>query len=235
MSDTNEKDALVAANKEVKQRMGISARGRDDGQLGIGTDAAISLMEKAVSDLKSVKSAKHVARNKGPTGRKKGGQPGNKNAGGGATAKGGIYLNAPSIEDFDRRFPHYSRSLGKADAKEEVALTRAMLMNVIAGKDPLGFGVVEEPELLNAYVRDMLMLNNRAQEMYLKQERDRRERLEKENASRGMNIQFTTEAMNAMNGMAEAQDVGMSPEELMQQARERIEEQEAARAEAENG
>ena len=39
--------------------------------------------------------------------------------------------------------------------------------------------------------------------------------------------------MNAMNGIAEAQDVGVSPEELMTQARERIEEREAARAAAE--
>jgi aspartate kinase len=52
-------------------------------------------------------------------------------------------------------------------------------------------------------------------------------------AKAGINIQFTAEAMNAMNGIAEAQDVGVSPEELMAQARERIEEREAAKAAAE--
>ena len=79
----------------------------------------------------------------------------------------------------------------------------------------------------------MLMLNLKAQERLEKQEKERREQEAKAGAKAGINIQFTAEAMNAMNGIAEAQDVGVSPEELMTQARERIEEREAARAAAE--
>ena len=213
-------------NKDVKRQMGIPLQGYDSKSMG--EDSAVNIM-KAAAESAPYKQD----RTKGAPKKKRGGQPGNKNAGGGASFKQGLYANFVGVEHMERRFKNYSKALGKASALEEVALTRAMIANILQGMDPLGCGKIEEPELLNAYARDMLMLNLKAQERLEKQEKERREQEAKAGAKAGINIQFTAEAMNAMNGIAEAQDVGVSPEELMTQARERIEEREAARAAAE--
>lgn len=213
-------------NKDVKKQMGIPLFGYENE--GLAGDSAANVMKSAIETVPYKQD-----RRKGAPKKKRGGQPGNKNAGGGASFKTGLYANFVGVEQMEKRFSGYSKALGKASALEEVALTRAMIANILQGKDPLGCGPIEEPELLNAYARDMLMLNLKAQERLEKQEKERREQEAKAGAKAGINIQFTAEAMNAMNGIAEAQDVGVSPEELMAQARERIEEREAAKAAAE--
>lgn len=213
-------------NKDVKKQMGIPLFGYENE--GLAGDSAANVMKSAIETVPYKQDRRKDAPKK-----KRGGQPGNKNAGGGASFKQGLYANFVGVEQMERRFSGYSKALGKASALEEVALTRAMIANILQGKDPLGCGRIEEPELLNAYARDMLMLNLKAQERLEKQEKERREQEAKAGAKAGINIQFTAEAMNAMNGIAEAQDVGVSPEELMAQARERIEEREAAKAAAE--
>lgn len=212
-------------NRDVKKQMGIPASGVE-GE-GLREDSLARVMAAAVETVPYKQDRK-----KGAPKKKSGAQPGNKNAGGGATSKKGLYANFVGVEQMEHRFKGYSKALGKASALEEVALTRAMIANLLQGKDPMGCGKINEPELLNAYMRDMLMLNLKAQERLDKQEKERREREDRADAKAGFNVQFTTEAMNAMNGIAEAQDVGVSPEELMAQARERIEEQEAAKAAA---
>lgn len=151
-----------------------------------------------------------------PSTRKPGGQPGNRNAGGGKTKKLGVYANGMPIEKFEERFNHFSTALGRADAKEEVALTRAMLMNILKGYDPLGGEKIEEPELLNGYMRDVMMLNIKAQELYLKQETRKLEQQEKAGAKAGIEIRMSAEMEGALASMGEAQaDYGAVSAESM--------------------
>ena len=206
--------------------MGITPTGEDCD--GLGTASIGKVLEKA-AELAPYKRT----RSKGTPKKKRGGQPGNKNAGGGASYKKGLYANLVGVDRMTSRFQHYSKALGKASALEEVALTRAMIANLLSGKDPLGYGEMEDPELLAGYLRDFLILNLKAQERFEKQEAKRLEREEREGANGGLDIRFTAEAMAAMNGIADGQDVGVSAEELMAQARVRVDEMEAARAAAE--
>lgn len=220
----------VDENKLIKARMGLNVTGDNASEYGgLGEDSMAQLMEKATA----ATAKKKRDRSKNAPKRKRGGQPGNKNAGGGATAKGGIYLNALGQKQFESRFQGYSKALGKASAMEEVAVIRAMLMNLLRGLDPMGIGPIDDPELLTAYTRDMLTLFVKAKDLAIKEEAKRLEQEEKKGRNAGIRIQFTSEMDKALNGMVDAQDgVGVSAEELMKQAQERIETLEAEKAAA---
>lgn len=227
MSD-GKRRTVADEDKLVKARMGLRVDGRDTGDgVALGRNAMAELMEKAAAA--TIKQSRATKRANGK--KKRGGQPGNKNAG---LGKGGIYAAALGEEKFKAQFNGYSKALGRYGAQEELALARAMQMNILSGKDPLGMGEIDDPELLNAYSNSVAVLTMKALELKLKEEKQNAERADKEGAKRGMDIQFTAEAMDAMNGIADGQeDVGVSAEELMAQARVRVDEMEAARAAAE--
>ena len=194
MSNTTNKPKVSEGFNAVKEQMGVRSGGPEN---NLGINSMGSVLEKAAKSTKRKRGKNAIP------GRKRGGQPGNKNAVSGNAKRPGIYA---SLSAFQERFDHYSKALGKATALEEVALTRAMMMNLLDGKDPLGCGEIEDPEILNAYARDMVMLSIKAQELYMKQEAKRIEQEEKNGAKAGVNIMMSAELMDAMGGMVAAQE-----------------------------
>ena len=99
------------------------------------------------------------------------------------------------------------------DSQDEVALTRAMMINLLNGKDPMGCGEIMDDEVLNSYARDVLMLNLKAQELFLKQQSKAQEMKEKNGAKAGIEIRMSAEMENAMNGMKAAQRAAAEAEQ----------------------
>lgn len=126
---------------------------------GLGRNAMDALVGKAAEYAKPKK--------RDGSKRKRGGQPGNTNG-----VKSGIYTR---VDKFEKRFQSYSKALGRASAQEEVALTRAMMMNLLSGKTPLGDSSMKDAEYLESMLRDVMMMNLKAQELALKQEARRAE------------------------------------------------------------
>lgn len=112
--------------------------------------------------------------------------------------KSGIYT---SLDSFTTRFKTYSQSFGRIDAREEVTLTRAMLVNLLNGKTPMGDGIVDDPETLTEYTRDLVMLNLKAQEIALKQQVKREEAEARAEGKKGQQIVLSNEFGDAIQGI----------------------------------
>jgi hypothetical protein len=171
--------------KEARAASGLSKNGLESPVGGLARDAMTTLMGEAV---KSTRPKKKDGKK-----RKRGGQPGNQNG-----VKKGIYSR---LDQFEQRFVKYSKALGKASAQEEVALSRAMIMNVIDGKTPLGDGELDDQDVRAEYARDLILLNLKAQELALKQEAKRAEMEAKLQGDKGVTVMLSSEMEQAMGGM----------------------------------
>ena len=180
--------------REVRERMGLQHGGELSADGGLSKGAMEALMETAINS-----TVKKKRDRKNPSGRKRGGQPGNQNGAG----QRSIYSR---VDNFEARFKSYSKALGRVSAQEEVALARAMMLNLLEGKDPLGMDVIDDPEIQNAYARDLFMLTLKAKELYLKEENHRLAQEERKGNKGGVNIKFSAEAGSAMDGMVAAQE-----------------------------
>lgn len=189
--------------REVRRNMGLANKGELREGAGLGEDAMLTVMNRMRED----EATRKKRDRKNPSGRKRGGQPGNQNGAG----KQGLYSR--NVESFDKRFKGYTRALGKMDSQDEVALTRAMMINLLNGKDPMGCGEIMDDEVLNSYARDVLMLNLKAQELFLKQQSKAQEMKEKNGAKAGIEIRMSAEMENAMNGMKAAQRAAAEAEQ----------------------
>ena len=178
--------------REVRRNMGLANKGELREGAGLGEDAMLTVMNRMRED----EATRKKRDRKNPSGRKRGGQPGNQNGAG----KQGLYSR--NVEGFDKRFKGYTRALGKMDAQDEVALSRAMMINLLNGKDPMGCGEIMDDEVLNSYARDVLMLNLKAQEMKAKN-----------GEKAGIEIRMSVEMENAMNGMKAAQRAAAEAEQ----------------------
>lgn len=189
--------------REVRANMGLAPGGELREGAGLGEDAMLTVMNRMRED----EATRKKRDRKNPSGRKRGGQPGNQNGAG----RQGLYSR--NVEGFEKRFKHYSRALGKIDSQDEVALTRAMMINLLSGKDPMGCGEIEDEEVLNSYARDVLMLNLKAQELFLKQQAKAQEMEEKKGAKAGIEIKMSAEMEQAMSGMKAAQRAAAEEEQ----------------------
>lgn len=227
MSD-GKRRTVADEDKLVKARMGLRVDGRDTGEgVALGRNAMAELMEKAAAA--TIKQSRATKRANGK--KKRGGQPGNKNAG---LGKGGIYAAALGEEKFKAQFNGYSKALGRYGAQEELALARAMQMNILSGKDPLGMGEIDDAELLNAYANSVGIFTLRALDLKLKEEKQQMEKEAKEGNSGGVKVVMggamaqSVEAMKQAQQVAaelraadeafEAEDVEVPPEDVVKDA-----------------
>ena len=67
--------------------------------------------------------------------------------------------------------------------------------------------------MLNSYARDVLMLNLKAQELFLKQQAKAQEMEEKKGAKAGIEIKMSAEMEQAMSGMKAAQRAAAEEEQ----------------------
>lgn len=227
MSD-GKRRTVADEDKLVKARMGLRVDGRDTGDgVALGRNAMAELMEKAAAA--TIKQSRATKRANGK--KKRGGQPGNKNAG---LGKGGIYAAALGEEQFKAQFQGYSKALGRYGVQEELALARAMLMNVVNGYDPLGMEKIDDPELLNSYMSSMQVLVLKAFDLKLKEEKQQAEKEVREGNSAGVKVVMggamaqSVEAMKQAQQVAaelraadeafEAEDVEVPPEDVVKDA-----------------
>lgn len=200
MSD-GKRRTVANENKLVKARMGLRVDGRDTGEgVALGSNAMAELMEKAAAA--TIKQSRATKRANGK--KKRGGQPGNKNAG---LGKGGIYAAALGEEKFKAQFHGYSKALGRYGVQEELALARAMMMNVLNGYDPLGMEKIEEPELLNAYMSSMQVLVLKAADLKLKEEKQQSDKEAREGNSAGVKVVMGGAMAQSVEAMKQAQQV----------------------------
>ncbi len=195
--------------REARKLIGVPPQGALSPVGGLSRDAMTALTKEAA---KSVRPKK-----KDGTKRKRGGQPGNQNG-----VKSGIYSRT---DRFEERFTKYSKALGKAGAQEEVALTRAMIMNVIDGKTPLGDAEIDDADLRAELIRDLMLLNLKAQDLALKQEAKRADMEAKAQGDKDMEVKLSPEAHSAMMGMVGAQasaEAAQTADELLAVAKERV-------------
>lgn len=187
---------------------------------GLGRNAMDEQIQKAVEYAKPKK--------RDGSKRKRGGQPGNTNG-----VKSGIYTR---VDKFEKRFQSYSKALGRASAQEEVALTRAMMMNLLAGKTPLGDNMLDDDEFRESLVRDVMMMNLKAQELALKQEARRAEIEAKSQNDKGVTIMMSAEMDQALAGMVDAQDSALekTADEMLDLAKKKLEEANKERAAAQD-
>lgn len=197
----SEKGNMLDENRLVKARMGLQTTGTDaeDG-VALGRNAMAELMEKAAAE--TIKKSRAKKR-EGPK-KKRGGQPGNKNAGAG---KGGIYASALGEERFKAQFKGYSKALGRYGAQEELALARAMTMNVMRGYDPLGMEKIDDMELLNEYMSSLQVLTLKALDLKVKEEKQQADREAKDGNSGGVEVVMGGAMANSVAAMKQAQQV----------------------------
>lgn len=200
MSD-GKRRTVADEDKLVKARMGLRVDGRDtsDG-VALGRNAMAELMEKAAAA--TIKQSRATKRANGK--KKRGGQPGNKNAG---LGKGGIYAAALGEKKFKAQFNGYSKALGRYGAQEELALARAMQMNILSGKDPLGMGEIDDPELLNAYANSVGIFTLKALDLKLKEEKQQMDKEAKEGNSGGVKVVMGGAMAQSVEAMKQAQQV----------------------------
>lgn len=187
---------------------------------GLGRNAMDALVGKAAEYAKPKK--------RDGSKRKRGGQPGNTNG-----VKSGIYTR---VDKFEKRFQSYSKALGRASAQEEVALTRAMMMNLLSGKTPLGDNSMKDAEYLESMLRDVMMMNLKAQELALKQEARRAEIEAKSQNDKGVTIMMSAEMDQALAGMVASQDSALekTADEMLDLAKKKLEESNKERAAAQD-
>lgn len=227
MSD-GKRRTVADEDKLVKARMGLRVDGRDTGDgVALGRNAMAELMEKAAAA--TIKQSRATKRANGK--KKRGGQPGNKNAG---LGKGGIYAAALGEERFKAQFQGYSKALGRYGVQEELALARAMMMNVVNGYDPLGMEKIDDPELLNSYMSSMQVLVLKAIDLKQKEEKLQSDKEAREGNSAGVKVVMggamaqSVEAMKQAQQVAaeqraadeafEAEDVEVPPEDVVKDA-----------------
>lgn len=180
---------------------------------GIGHMRAEKLIDDAAKVIKADSKAKQN------TGRKRGGQPGNKNR-----QKNGVYTR---MEAFEQHFESYSRAMSRSDASEELALIRGVLKNLMKGKTPLGDDTMDDWEELTAYFRDFIILSLKGQELLMRQEARKDAKEEKNKGKQGTNVVLSREFYDSLDDAFEASTAEpMDAEKLLAEAKARAMEME---------